>query len=118
MGTFSTNLKAVANRLLTDYGQAVTFTRYSVTEYNTATGRVEPLTPTTFSGVGHPSTYKLDDIDGETIQRNDIRLIVYTTTAPLIEDEASIDSVNYRVMNVEKLQGQGEAIVYRLQLRI
>lgn len=117
MGAFSTSLKSVASRLLTDYGQAVTFTRYSTTEYNVTTGSVEPLQATTFSGVGHPSVYATDEIDGETIQRNDIMLMLYSVTAPVIDDEASIDSVAYRVMNVEKLQAQGEAIVYRLQLR-
>lgn len=117
MGTFSTGLKSVASSLLTTYGQSVTFTRYSTTEYNVVTGSVEPLQATTFSGVGHPSVYAADEIDGETIQRGDIRLMLYSVTEPLIEDEASVDSVDYRVMSIEKLQAQGEAIVYRLQLR-
>lgn len=118
MGTFSTNLKSVANTLLTTYGQTISFVRWASSEYNTATGGVEPVSSTTFSGIGHLSTYRLDEIDGQTIQVNDIQAIVYSTTEPQIEDEATIDSVTYRVQNVEKLQAQGEAIVYRLQLRI
>lgn len=118
MGTFSTNLKAVASRLLTTYGQTISFVRWTTTEYNAATGGVDPVEPTSFSGSVHPNTYKLDEIDGQTIQVNDINALVYSTTEPKIEDEATVGSVVYRVMNVEKLQAQGEAIVYRLQLRI
>lgn len=118
MGTFSTNMKNVANSLLTNYGQDISFVRWTTSEYNTATGAVEPMQSTTFSGKGHPNNYRLDEIDGETIQVNDVRLIVYSVTAPQIQDEATVDSVIYRVMNVEKLQAQGEAIVYRLQLRV
>lgn len=118
MGTLSTNLRNVANILLTNYGQTISFVRWSTTEYNTTTGGVEPVNSTTFSGRAHPSTYRLDEIDGQTIQLNDIRAIVFSATEPLIEDEATMDDVVYRVMNVEKLQAQGEAIVYRLQLRV
>lgn len=118
MGTFSTNLKAIALRLLNTYGQTISFVRWTTTEYNAATGGVDPVEPTSFSGSAHLNTYKLDEIDGQTIQVNDINALVYSTTEPKIEDEATVDSVVYRVMNVEKLQAQGEALVYRLQLRI
>jgi len=118
MGTFSTNLKGVANTLLTTYGQSVTFTRDTTTEYNTATGGVDLVNSATFTGLIHPSTYRLDEIDGQTIQVNDIKAIVYSTTEPLLEDSVSVDSVIYRVMNIEKVQAQGVAIVYRLQLRV
>ncbi len=118
MGDFSSSLKNVANRLLNTYGQSISFVRWATTEYNTATGGVDPVNSTTFSGLCHPNTYRLDEIDGTTIQVNDIKAIVYSTTEPKIEDEATIDSVVYRVMNVEKVQAQGEAIVYRLQLRV
>lgn len=118
MGTFSTNLKNTANTLLTNYGQTISFVRWSLSEYNVATGGVEPTGSSTFTGKAHPSRYRIDEIDGALIQENDIKALVYTTTEPLVDDEATIDSITYRVMDVEKLQAQGEAIVYRLQLRV
>lgn len=118
MGTFSASLKSTADRLLTTYGQTISFVRYTVGDYDTTTGAVSTTASTSFSGMCHPSSYRQDEIDGQTIEVNDIKAIVYSTTAPLIEDEATVDSVVYRVMNVEKLQAQGEAIVYRLQLRV
>jgi len=115
--TFATDLKNVANTLLTNYGQSISFVRWSTTEYNTATGGVDPVTSTTFGGVAHPRSYRLDEIDGQTIETNDISAIVYSTTEPRIQDEATMGGVVYRVMNIEKVQAQGVAIVYRLQLR-
>lgn len=117
MGTFSNNLQSVANRLLTAYGETVTFTRVSSSEYNTVTGGVEPMSSTTFTAVAHPSKYRLDEIDGEVIEVSDIKLIVYTTTEPVIGDQVDLDNVTYRVMNVEKVKAQGEVIMYRLQIR-
>jgi hypothetical protein len=118
MGTFSDNLQSVSNTLLTTYGETISFVRWSTSEYNTTTGAVDPMTSTSFTGKAHPSSYRIEEIDGQTIQVNDIQAIVYTTTEPLIEDQATIDTVNYRVMNVEKLRAQGEDIVYLLQLRV
>jgi hypothetical protein len=118
MGVFSDNLQTVANRLLTNYGQSISFVRWTTTEYNVATGAIDPVNSTAFSGVVHPASYRTDEIDGQIVQVNDIKAIVYCTTEPLIGDEATVDSVKYRIMNVEKLNAQGEAIVYRLQLRV
>jgi len=118
MAAFSTNLQEVANRLLTSYGQTISFTRWTTTDYNPATGAVEPLTSTTFSGKVHPAPYMTNEIDGQVVQVNDIKALVYSTTEPRINDEATIDSIIYRVMDVEKIQAQGVAIVYRLQLRV
>lgn len=118
MGTFSTNLKNTALSLLTKYGQEVTFTRYGTSEYNVATGSVDNVSTTTYTCYAHPSSYNLSEIDGQTIQINDVALIVYSTTEPLIQDEASIDSITYKVLAVEKMKAQGEAVLYRLQLRV
>lgn len=111
-------MKAVASRLLITYGQAIEFERWSTNEYNTTTGAIDPVSSITFSGVCHPSTYRLDEIDGVNVQANDIQVIVYSTTEPRIDDEATLDDIVYRVQNVEKVNAQGEAIVYRLQLRV
>lgn len=117
MGAFSDSLQSVANSLLTDYGQTISFVRWSLSEYDPVTGGVEPTGSSTFTGKAHPSRYRIDEIDGTLIQENDIQALVYSTTEPLIDDEATMDSIVYRVQDVEKLQAQGEAIVYRLQLR-
>jgi hypothetical protein len=118
MGTFSTSLKNTALSLLTTYGQQVTFTRHVTSEYNVNTGSVDSVSTTTYTCYVHPSSYNLSEIDGQTIQLNDVALIVYSTTEPLIQDEASIDNIIYKVLAVEKVKAQGEAIIYRLQLRV
>lgn len=117
MGAFSTGLKSVANSLLTKFGQSVTINRWSTSDYNTVTGAADPMTATTYTVVAQPSAYSANEINGETIQVGDVRLIVYSTTEPLIGDIATVDSVDYRVMSVNKAQAQGDVIIYRLNVR-
>lgn len=118
MGVLSTNLKAIASSLLTDFGETVTFIRETTSEYNVNTGAVDPVTTTTYSGNGYTRFYTINEIDGNIVQQNDIFLLVYTTTEPVVNDTVSVDSVLYRVMNVEKLKAQGENVLYRVQLRV
>lgn len=115
--TFATDMQAAALDLLTDFGQSLTFTRYSSNAYNPSTGGVDPVTSTTYTGYGHPSSYSSDEIDGTMIQVNDIKLLLYTTTTPDIQDSVTIDSNLYRVENVEFVKAQGSNIYYKLQLR-
>lgn len=115
--TFATEMQAAALELLEDLGQALTFTRYTSTDYNPSTGGVDPVTSTTYAGFGHPSSYLVDEIDGTLVQVNDIKLLLYTTGTPAIDDVVTIDSNVYRVQNVERVKAQGSNIYYRLQLR-
>lgn len=112
-----TNLQNTASDLLSGYGQQAVFIRWSNTEYNVATGGVDPVVSSTFSTYGHPSTYRFDEVDGVNIQYKDIKFLTYSATEPLIDDECTVDSQAYRVMNVEKLNVQGGVVAYRLQLR-
>lgn len=116
--SFATNLQATASTLLTKYGRAVTLGRVAEGAYDTATSAVAAGTTTAFSGYGHPSPYKLSDIDGVVVQGGDIDLLLYSSTEPLVGDIAAIDSLNYRVMSVQKLNAQGIDIAYKLQLRV
>lgn len=116
--SFASNLQNVALRLLTDKGETITFRRHTVGSYNVSTGGVDPVTSTTFTGVGHPSNYELREIDGTRVQANDVSLLVYVTTEPDMEDIVTIDSVNYKIQQINKIRAQGTNIVYRLQLRV
>ncbi len=116
--SFATNMQATTLRLLTLYGRPVTLGRVAEGTYNTATSAVAAGTTTSYSGKGHPSPYKLSDIDGALVQGGDIDLLLYSSTEPLVGDTASINSLSYKVMGVNKLNAQGLNIAYKLQLRV
>ncbi len=116
--TFSTNLKAVATRLLTIYGRPVDLDRAEEGAYNPYTSETGTDTVTSYSGNGHPSPYSATEIAAGSVEVKDIQLLLQTDTLPLIGDVATIDDDVYRVMNVTRVSAQGEDIVYKLQLRI
>lgn len=117
MGTFSDNMTATALRLLTAYGEAVSVTRDNITSFNPATGSITDASDTNYTGVGHPQDYAINEIDGTLIQQNDVRLIFYSTTVPVVNDIFTVNSKVYTALNVEQLRAQGANICYIVQLR-
>lgn len=117
MADFYGNLAAVATRLLTSKGQSITFSREVQSAFNPTTG-VATTSTTTFSGYGAAFDYNSSEIDGEIIQKGDIRLVLEATaTAPIIGDTCTIDSDAYRAMNVKPTSPAGTPVIYEVQLR-
>lgn len=117
MASFYANLQATAARLLTKYGQSLTFTREVETAFNPTTGaKTNDLF--TFTGYGASFDYQASEIDGELIQSGDIRLTLEkTSTVPAINDSVRVDDINYRVMDVKKSAPGGVVVKYDLNLR-
>lgn len=116
--TFATNMQSVANRLLTNYGQSVTFSRETQGTFVPSTGAVGSGTSTTYTAKVHPSDYTAEEIDGVSVLYGDVKLLTYSTTEVLVGDTVSLDGVIYRVMSVMKTNAQGSNIVYKVQVRV
>lgn len=117
MPDFYGDMAAVANRLLTDKGQLVVFTRITTNFFNPTTGINETIA-STFSGYGAAFDYNQAKIDGTMIKRGDIRLLLEAvTTEPKQDDKATIDGDDYLVMNVKPLSPAGTVVTYEVQLR-
>ena len=115
--TFYSGLAAVATRLLTDKGQQLTFTRKTTTVSDPVQGK-RGTTTSTYAGFGAAFDYNRTEIDGQAVQRGDIRLLLNAvTTVPIIDDTTIIDSVTYRVMSVRPTSPGGTVVMYELQLR-
>jgi hypothetical protein len=116
--SFTTNARAAAVKLLTKFGQTVTFT-YSSSETYTIATQTNAKTPATFTGKAVSTNYIKTEIDGSSIQQGDIRLLVENTTvAPVTDNTVVIDTITYRVMDVESINPNGSNIMYICQLRI
>lgn len=115
--TFASQMTATALRLLSEYGQLISVTRDNVGSFTPSTGDVPELSNTEYSGYGHPSFYKFNQIDNDLVQRKDIRLIFRSTTAPLINDLFTIGSSTYTALNIKTIMAQGSNIYYEVQLR-
>jgi hypothetical protein len=104
--------------VLEDFGELCSFARHIEGAYSTDTLTTGSGTDTTFSGYGVPDFYKAYEIDGTVIQKTDSILYVRTSTAPLVGDVVTFNSVAYRVINVESTRFQGQTVLYKLQVRV
>lgn len=116
--TLAIRMQATSLRLLTKYGQVVTFSRTTQGTYVPSTGAVGSGTSSTYSAKVQPSEYTSEEIDNSSVLFGDIKLLTYSTTAPLVGDTVSLDGVVYRVESVIRLNVQGSTIVYRVQIRV
>lgn len=117
MASFYDNLKASASRLLQSYGQQVSFSRPTDSSFDPVTGVTTPGVPVTFSGYGAVFDYSDDELIDTLIERGDIRLVLEAGNVPEINDEVTIGSTVYRVMNVLTTSPGGTDVKYDLQLR-
>lgn len=115
-----TSARITATRLITKFGETSTLTLPGTNGGYDEFGNVIAATPDVeVTGTVTPLLdYKKDEIDGETIRREDAYVFFDTDGEPQIGMNITINSVKYTVMNVKKLQSVGGVNVYfKLQLR-
>lgn len=119
MSTFSDQMAAVGLELLTEFGEAVTFSRTATGDYSPSTATLTTGAVTTWTGYGAPVDYDTRDINGVNIEQGDVKLFVNAvTTVPMRGDALILDSITYRIMSVRKYAISSENVLYELQLRI
>ena len=114
------SLAESARNVLTRLGEAITFTYETGEVRDPATGEVvTPATTVEVTGFGYPGGYRNMDIDGDVIRRGDIRLTAEkVSTRPQVGWRCTVDSVEYRVIDVRKVRQSGADVVYICQLRV
>lgn len=110
------DLTTTATRLITDFGQAVTFTRNGSVNYDPTAGVTSSSQSTYDAKVVLDGNLKIE-LGETTLAGKDIPASVSSTTAPKIGDTATINSENYRVTEVNPLQPAATVIFYDVRLR-
>lgn len=119
MSAFSDRMAATALRLLTNYGEAVSFSRVTEGTYSPSTATTGASSTTSYSGFAVPVDYDTTELIDSVIEQGDIKLYVNATSSvPEVGDQATLDSVAYRVMDVRKYTINSENVMYELQVRI
>ena len=109
--------EVTGNDLIRRYGQELTFSREVSSAFNPASG-VNTTATTTYTGYGAVFDYNANEIDGDVIQRGDIRLVMEVTSpVPEVGDTVTVDSIIYRMMNIKTLSPAGTPIIFTVQLR-
>lgn len=112
-------LTAIATQLITEFGEAVTFTREVAGEYDPTTGDTLPGDTVTYTAFGVPENYAQKEIDGVNIIQGDRKVTIYKTTiVPEVNDAITLNGANYRVISVEQIRAQGLDIIFQMQVRV
>lgn len=115
--SFASRMKATAERLLSTYGQELTVQRHVYANYDPEQGEPSSDVYSTYTGVGNPDQYTVDELVDNLVLSTDTKLYFYSTTLPLINDEIEIDNKIMRVLSVNTDKAQGQDCLYVLQLR-
>ena len=116
--SLSSTLKKVSSNILVKFGAPVTFSQETYTSFDPENGKTVSTT-STFTVNGVVDFYSKDEVNGTTILSGDIKLIIESNgNVPTNEDVATIESIDYRVMNVLHVSPAGVAIIYEVQLRV
>ena len=119
MTDLSDRFEVLATRLLTRFGQSVTFTRDTQGAFNPSTGETSTPTTTNYTVLVAPRDYTAFEKDLQSIERGDIRLTVQKpSTVPELDDRTTIRSQTYAVVDVETLSVNGVDVAYILRMTV
>jgi hypothetical protein len=119
MSTFSDEMSAVAQELITEFGEQVEFEHIEQGTYDPTSGEAFSDTITPYSGYIVTSDYKQSEIDGVQIQNGDIKVYAYQMSeTPKVSDTLEFsDETIYRIMDVKISRVNGVNVLYTLQVR-
>lgn len=111
---FYARMAATALRLLTKYGQSVTITRTTGATYSPTTGAYTGGATTTITG--YAAAIPWSQRGPEQHEQNEIHVILEaTSTAPEVNDKILINSIGYKITEVNPINPAGTAVAYELR---
>ncbi len=121
--SFYTEMQAVADTAINEYGQKVTVTHKTVGAYDplTSTAAIS-TTVQTGNGVIFDYTAIKDGVgqaDGTLILKGDRKLLLSPVgiTAPKIDDTVVANGITYIIKNIKSINPAGTVVMYECQLR-
>jgi hypothetical protein len=121
--TFSSNMAATAAKLLKQFGQTVTITRYGLAIEDTTTGVVVPAQDIVTTEIGVLLDFQYRTF-GEGIQPNQSinrlnkRLLLTTNTILKAGDTVTVDNTIYKIVIIKVVNPSGTRIVYDLWIQV
>jgi len=109
-------LASTATKMITEFGQVVTFTRNGNVTYDPTQG-VSSSSQTTYdANIVLFAQIKNEEVDNS-LAFKDFPAVAYSATPPKIGDTATINGENYRVIEITPVQPATTVIYYELRLR-
>ncbi len=103
-------------------GKSVTFTKFTLSEYDPTTGEATEGGPVSYTElVSPPSRVKYEFINGDTVQENDVEIILPSEDlefTPVIDMAVTIDSDKYKIVRFNPIFSGDRIAAYKLLLRL
>jgi len=111
-------LQPTADRLITQFGEQVTFTRTYPGAFNPATGAIENSSTNVSTVYAVPSEYNSNQITVSSIQSGDLKLRVTSSMyVPNQGDAAEFNNENWVVVDYMTTRVNGLDVTYSVQIR-
>lgn len=108
--------------IIADVGKSVIFTKFTLSEYDPTTGEATEGGPVSYTElVSPPSRVKYEFINGDTVQENDVEIILPSEDlefTPVIDMAVTIDSDDYKIAKVGPIYSGELVAAYKLLLRL
>jgi len=116
--SFYSDMAAVANELLLEFGEAITLRRTTPGTFDGATETETGATVADLATLGIQSKYAQGLIDGTRIQSQDKLFILDDTQIPSVTDQIKVGSVYWSIVDVKPVEPAGVPLVYFVQARL
>lgn len=110
-------IAATALKLLTKFGQPITFARETGGSVDPITGVVTPGTDASVTTTGLLKTYPDNMIDGTRILKSDRELILSNEQVVQPSDKPVINSQDWAIVDIKTLNPAGTVVIYKVQVR-
>jgi len=115
--TFYTEMAAVANDLLSEFGASITLKRTTPGTLDPVTGIESSASTANLTTTGIVKTYATKLIDGTRIQAGDRLLILDDTQVPDMTDQVLIGAEYWNIIDIMPVDPAGTPLVYFVQVR-
>tara|TARA_R110000744_G_C19202099_1_gene545060 strand:- start:61 stop:414 length:354 start_codon:yes stop_codon:yes gene_type:complete len=115
--SFYSELATTATKLLTEKGEQALFTRTTTGTFNPVTGTSTGDTVSTFSAKVYPSTFSINQVNGESILIGDKKLIMQAGNKPAINDRVTMSGKVSTVISFESVGLTSDEVIYVVQTR-
>lgn len=115
--SLSSGFNSLAIRMLTKFGQSCVLNTSTQGNFDPETGILEDVDTDQATGIGYPSSFKLDQIDGTTIKKDDLMVLLAISQRPTIEDTLTLGDKTYTIVGLQVVTVNTDDVVYKVQVR-
>ncbi len=115
--SFSSNAKALADRLIKKYGDSVVLVERVLGGYDPTTGK-DQVTLTNYSRKGQVTNYSVAEMSSDNITVDDLQVIVRVDLDITRDWTVTYANKSWKIIDIVKIRTQDNTVIHKLQIRV